>query len=257
MNKYIEKEVAIENSNLKEVWISSRYTLVRAGVFNYDPSIYSLIIPNPVKRICNGAFSRCEELTSVSLPDSLVSIGHWAFSRCPKLTSITIPQNVTEVGHGIFRGCRELTSVTVLGSVLPDFCMNKKLSTIKIGENLDIINLYAFENSFIGCNNIKTIIIDENNKYFDSRNNCNAIIHTSSDTLVLACNSTVIPEGIKHISAGAFKNCGRKKTLSLPESIESIKSLPDNVKKIIVPKGRKVEFKKKLPWKRGIILEEK
>lgn len=256
MNKYIEKEVAIGNGDLREIWISNHYTIIPA-IFRNNHDICSVIIPNSINRICNNAFSGCDELTSVSLPDSLCSIGQSAFSRCRKLESITIPQNVTDIGSNAFGGCWALKSVTILGSVLPDFNFCRKISTIIIGENLDIINLYAFDRSFAESKNIKSIIVDKNNKYYDSRNNCNAIIETKSDTLLLACNSTKIPEGIKHISSGAFWNCGRIKTLSLPGSLETIDRLPENVKKIIVPKGRKMEFKKKLPWTRGIELVEK
>lgn len=240
MNNFIEKEIVIENSNLKEVWISNRYVMVRAGIFNHDSSIYSIIIPEPVNRICNAAFSRCEELTSVSLPDSLCSIGSFAFGCCRKLKTITIPRNVKYIGGTAFAGCNELTCVKILGNVLPNFSRLKKMSSIIIGENLKEFSIESFSE----CKNIKTIVVDENNKTYDSRNNCNAIIETASDTLIYACNSTKIPEGIKHISAGAFENCGRKKTLALPGSLVTIESLPENVKKIIIPKGRKQEFKK-------------
>lgn len=253
MKNFIEKEIAIENSTLKEIWISDRYIMVRAGVFNCNSSISSIIVPNPVKRICNGAFACCEELTSVSLPDSLCSIGQVAFRNCRKLESITIPRNVTEIASNAFLGCRNLASVTILTSFLPDFGYCKFITSITIGENLLDYNPVAFA----GCKHIKTIVVDKNNSHFDSRNNCNAIIETESDTLLLACNSTKIPEGIKHISGRAFSYCGRIKKLSLPNSLETIEGLPENVTKIIVPKGRKQEFNKKLPRTRGIELIEK
>ena len=250
---FIEKEITIGNSTLKEIWISDRYVLVRDGFFNGDSSISSIIVPNPVKRICNGAFACCEELTSVSLPDSLCSIGHCAFRNCRKLESITIPRNVTEIASSAFVGCWNLSSVTILTSFLPEFRYCKFITSITIGENLLDFNPEAFA----GCKHIKTIVVDENNSHFDSRNNCNAIIETGSGTLLLACNSTKIPEGIKHISGRAFSYCGRIKKLSLPNSLETIEGLPENVTKIIVPKGRKQEFKKKLPRTRGIELIEK
>lgn len=275
MKNYIEKEVAIENSDLKEIWFSNKYTMIPDFLINRH-RIYSIIIPNPVKRICNNAFRGCSELYSVSLPDSLCSIGCGAFSwcgsltsitipesvtsigacaflRCSKLESITIPSNVSDIGCSAFVGCWDLKSVTILGGVIPDFGSCRKLSSITIGGNLKDLTSGSFGDS----KQIKSIVVDKNNKYLDSRDNCNAIIETSSDTLLFACNSTKIPEGIKHISRWAFGNCGRIKTLSLPGSLESIDGLPENVKKIIVPKGRKREFRKKLPRTRGIELVEK
>lgn len=243
MDKYIEKEIAIENCNLKEVWFSNRYSMIH-DILRFNREIYSVIIPDPVKRICNHAFSFCEELTSVSLPDSLCSIGNGAFCRCSKLKSITIPCNVKEIGGNVFRGCRELSSVTILSRIIPDFSYCKKISSIYIGENLEEFDKASFD----GCKNIKSIVVDKNNKFYDSRNNCNGIIETKSNTLIFACNTTKIPEGVKHIDSRAFWDCGRIKTLSLPSSLESIERLPENVNKIIVPKGRKREFERMLPW---------
>lgn len=299
MKDYIEKEIAIENSNLKEIWVTNRYKMIRAGVFENSSKIAAITVPNPVKRICNYAFSGCKELTtvnlpeslcfigcgafqgctklesitfppnlveisnnafwnccnltSISLPDSLRSIGYSAFRGCSKLEAITIPQNVEKVSGSAFFNCRNLKSVTVLGSFLPYFSGCYFISSITIGKNLQEFD----DEAFLECKHIKSIVVDENNPFYDSRNNCNALIETGSDTLLLACNSTKIPEGIKHISERAFSDCGRIKTLSLPSSLETIKRLPENVKKIIVPKGHKREFKKKLPWTKGIEIIEK
>lgn len=250
MNEYIEKEVAIENSNLKEVWFSNRYAMIHS-ILSGNQNVGSVIIPNPVKRICNGAFSRCEELTSVSLPDSLCSIGSCAFLRCRKLSSITIPRNVTELGSFIFGGCWNLTSVTILGSVLPDFSTCRKLSTIIIGENLKEFDV----NSFSSCKNIKTIVVDKNNQLYDSRDNCNAIIETKSNTLILGCNSSIIPNGIKSIREGAFTACGRMRNISLPESLEHIGSIPISIQKIHIPKGSMGKFRQLLPYRKKQLIE--
>lgn len=253
IERNIEKEIAIKNSNLKEVWISNRYVMVHAGAFCGDSTISSVIIPNSVNRICTNAFRQCKELTSVSLPDSQCYISCWAFGGCNKLESITLPRNLGGISENAFMYCKNLKSITILGSFLPVLIGCPNISSITIGENLKIFNPEAF----LGCKHIKSIIIDENNSLYDSRNNCNAIVETKSDTLLLACNATKIPEGIRHIHKRAFIDCGRIRTLSLPSSLESIESLPKNVKKIIVPKGRKLEFKKMLPRSRGILLVEK
>ncbi len=253
MKNYIEKELAIDNSTLKEIWLSNRYTMVPSGVLDSVSGIVSsIIVPYPVRRICNSAFRGCDELISVSLPDSLCSIGSAAFFGCSKLESITIPSNVSDISYSAFSQCWNLTSVTILGSVLPNFKSCRKISSITIGDNLKDFNIDSFSN----CKNIHTIIVDKKNKYYDSRENCNAIIETISDTLLFACNSTKIPEGIKHIKGPAFWNCGRIKTLSLPGSLETIDRLPENVKIIFVPIGRKQYFKKILPWTNGIELVE-
>lgn len=252
MKDYIEKEIAIENSSLKEVWISNRYVMVPAGVFNNSSSIASINIPNPVKRICNCAFRNCKELTTINLPDSLRSIGQCAFMDCRKLESITLPRNANEISSNAFLRCRNLKSVTIHGSNLPVFSGCRFISSITIGENLQVFD----SNAFLGCKHIKSIVVDENNTHYDSRNNCNAIIETSSNTLILGCNTSKIPDGVKHISKRAFADCGRMKNISLPNSLESIGSLPSSIQKIFIPKGTKDKFRQLLPRKKSKLIEK-
>lgn len=248
----IGKDVATNYKDLKEIRILNGITRIPVDSFKFHAAVSIVTLPDTIKYIYSGCFSYCRELETVNLPDSLLYIGSFAFAGCNKLSSIIIPHNVNYIGGGAFCYCRSLISVIILGSVLPLFQNCSKLSSIMIGENLQDFDL----NSFCECKNIKSIVVDTNNPIYDSRNDCNAIIESKSDTLLLACNSTIIPNGIKHISWRAFRECGRIRTLLLPESLETIDGLPDNVKKIIVPKGRKMEFKKKLPWTRGIELVE-
>lgn len=57
---------------------------------------------------------------------------------------------------------------------------------------------------FWGCNNLKSIVVSPNNNYYDSRNNCNAIIETKMNKLASACSTTVIPNSIDEIGDFAF-----------------------------------------------------
>ncbi len=76
----------------------------------------SIIIPNSVTTIGEGAFKECYNLTSITIPYSVTKIGKTAFFGCP-LTSITIPNSVTTIEEGAFSWCFGLTSVTIPYSV--------------------------------------------------------------------------------------------------------------------------------------------
>ena len=70
--------------------------------------------------------------------------------------------------------------------------------------------------------NLKTIEVDPSNTMYDSRTNCNAIIETSTNKLLLGCKNTVIPKDIKIIGESAFNHCDQFQFNSIPESVEKI-----------------------------------
>ena len=83
----------------------------------FDKSAASVVIPDGVTEIGNGAFSGCESLASVEIPPSVTGIGRLAFRGCASLSSVEIPSSVTEIGWSAFGGCKSLTSVEFSGTV--------------------------------------------------------------------------------------------------------------------------------------------
>ena len=73
-------------------------------------------------------------------------------------------------------------------------------------------------NVFTGCSSLESIIVDENNAVYDSRENCNAIIEKDSNRLVSGCNKTVIPDSVKSIG-GAFAGCSGLTSIVIPDEV--------------------------------------
>lgn len=161
-------------------------------------SLTSFTIPESVKSIGERSFGGCGSLTSITIPESVMSIGKGAFESSG-LTAITIPNNVTSIEENTFSFCESLTSINIPNSV-----MN--------------IGSYAFT----GCRNLAAIVVGSQNKNYDSRNDCNAIIETSSNTLIVGCKNTVIPDGVTTIGDDAFYVCDSLKSITLPNSVTSI-----------------------------------
>ncbi|MBQ2778911.1 MAG: leucine-rich repeat domain-containing protein, partial [Bacteroidaceae bacterium] len=65
-------------------------------------------------------------------------------------------------------------------------------------------------------------VVDEGNTIYDSRGNCNAIIKTASNTLILGCKNTIIPEGVTSIGESAFGGCDGLTSIEIPSSVTSI-----------------------------------
>ena len=70
--------------------------------------------------------------------------------------------------------------------------------------------------------NLTTIVVDEDNPYYDSRDNCNAVIDSQTNELIIGCQRTVIPAGITGIGVYAFYGRSSLKSITIPYSISYI-----------------------------------
>ena len=121
---------------------------------------------------------------------------------------VTIPDSVTYDGttylvtgisHAAFYGCSNLTSVSIPNTVI------------------------VIEGSvFSDCSGLTSIKVDSGNPKYDSRDNCNAIIETASNTLIAGCMTTVIPNSVTSIGERAFIGCSSLTSVTIPNSVISI-----------------------------------
>ena len=145
---------------------------------------------------------------SVSIPSTVTwngtqyfvtSIGSSAFTNCRGLTSVTIPNTVTSIAEIAFQGCSNMTSVTIPNSVT------------SIGNGV-----------FFYCSNLVSISVESGNTVYDSRDNCNAIIETNTNTLIIGCKTTAIPNSVTSIGYCAFCYCSDLTSITIPNSVTSI-----------------------------------
>lgn len=217
-----------------ELWSSNPLYFAHHLYLNGE-EIKDLVIPNDVTSIGSSAFWGCSGLTSVTIPSSLKEINDYAFAYCTGLTAIhisdleswikikfkealsnplvyahhlymngeeikdlIIPSNITSFGDFTFWGCSGLNSLTIHKDVT------------SIGNNV-----------FRECSGLDSIIVEEGNAMYDSRNDCNALVLSGSNTILLGCKNTVIPNSITKIGDFSFEKTDIT-SIIIPNSVTEI-----------------------------------
>lgn len=212
------------------------------------------VIPSTVKSIGESAFRGRAKLTSLGLHDAVEEIESFAYAGCTALKSAFIPAGVRYVGRGVFIRCENLKYINVdeknerydsrfdcdaiietQSATLRAGCSNTiipgNILTIYEyafeGINIESINIPASvttidERAIYNCALLGSITVDEKNSVYDSRDNCNAIIKTKTNELIVGCYNTVIPNGVKSIANYAFEEVGHLGDVIIPPSVTSI-----------------------------------
>ncbi len=218
--------------NLEEVKLPQTLKGIGDQVFEGCKRLKSIVIPKSVVKIGIAPFYLCYKLASISveegnpifdsrdncnaiietatntircashttvIPESVIAIGNSAYSGRLGLTSIEIPNWITSLESSAFYSCEALTSVT-------------------IPKGITTWDGYVFS----GCTNLGAIKVSSENPIFDSRDNCNAVIETASNTLLQGIYTTKIPNSVTKIASGAFYMVEKLTSIEIPSSITEI-----------------------------------
>ena len=248
-------------SSLTSVTLPNSIIHIGSWAFYSCSSLPSINIPNSVKSIGHNAFDACKSLTSITIPNSVTRIGGEAFCDCSSLTSVTIPDGVTHINSGTFKNCSSLTSITIPNSVTHienhAFMGCSSLTSITIPSSVTSIGGDAFYGTALyndpanwenGALYIDNCLIKVDNAYdgnFTIRANTRLIAdwafsdcsHLNRDPLFpypsmntnrksLACTSVTsvsIPNSVKIIGEGAFRDCSSLTSVTIPNSVTIIK----------------------------------
>ena len=199
----------------------------------YTANVCLYTFSNSVTRIGDDAFYCCTGLTNITIPDSVTSIGENAFLDCTGLISINVDDKNTV--YDSRKNCNAIietaTNTLIAGcknTVIPDDVTNigpyafyrQGITNIVIPKSVTSIGKSAFH----GCHKLVSINISDKNTVYDSRNNCNAIIETATNTLITGCKNATIPDNVTSIGVDAFYCCTDLTDIIIPDSVTSIGS---------------------------------
>ncbi len=237
---------AFELSGITSVTLGRGITAIESGTFRSCHNLEKVVLPDVLSKIDKYAFAHCENLKEAVIPSSVKYIGGAAFWGC-SLKDVILPPEPDFISKDAFTGCTlatkiarktsnpdfEMDGTTIrkyrgkdVNVVIPDgvtaikakaFKGKKKIESVVISSSVTALAASAFE----GCDSLTEITVDGGNKKYRSVNNC--VVDIKSKTLILGCNSSVMPEsGIEKIGNGAFYKCDKIERVIIPKGVKSV-----------------------------------
>lgn len=138
-------------------------TSIEKKSFIHNKNLKKVILGKNIVKLENSAFEDCTNLKEVILSKNLIMIGDKAFYNCKNLKSITIPKETLVIGNSAFMNCKKLNKVSFykkskLVSLGKNVFSNTAITKIVLPDNLTQIS----DNTFKGCNKLKTATISKN-----------------------------------------------------------------------------------------------
>lgn len=171
-------------------------------------NLESVIIENNIIYIGKRTFANCANLKTVKFNDNVKAefIYEYAFDNCSSLTEIILPDGNFEFENNVFNNCPLLT-------------------TVYFNENTLITD--NFNALFKDCKALTTFSVNENNKYYQAKENL--LLTKDGKTIVLAApnynyDSYEISKDIENIGSGAFSGIDTLTTLIINDNVKKVDS---------------------------------
>lgn len=226
----------------------------------------NVIVPSTVNSIPYNAFCGCSSITSIIIPKEVSHIGDHAFDNCFSLQEVIFEDGseilslgnnrlfastTDNIGEGLFYDCplktvylgRNLNYNVRKQAGYSPFYNIESLTSLSIGDSVNIINEHAFQN----CNNLGEVHVNSieswcNIQFKDYTSNplSYANLYINKEMIVdlvfpntvkyiksfsfygSKITSVVVPNNIESIGTYAFSKCNNLKNLTIGRNISSI-----------------------------------
>ncbi len=203
--------------------------------------ITEIVLPDSITFISDLAFSYCSNLKSINIPQNVTMVEQGVFDGCINLTNIDIADDATGIRadcglrstayfkdesnweNGVLYIGKHLISTE--NCTLESYSVKEGTRDIIFARgNIKNLSIPSSVTS-IACDYLDifdTIKVDSKNTVYDSRDNCNALIDTATDTMIYAGRNAKIPNTVKNIGSGAFYCHNELKNIIIPQNIVNI-----------------------------------
>lgn len=211
----IKKTVEVVRPRL----VADASSFLPSGSMEIPKSVAYKNVLYTVTSIGNGALAKAEGLTFVTIPSSVTNIGARAFEGCKNLESVVFPASQPVIGEGAFDDDPLLATVS-FGSDWHSIDFNLFASSASL-ESVTIPAKVNKISNLKGVKALKEIIVDVNNPAFSS---IDGLLYSKDGKALYSCpsgrNSDVeVASGTEKIINGAFKNCDKIKSITLPATV--------------------------------------
>ena len=171
------------------------------SLMEYTGNETTVMIPEGVTDIADGAFEGNRLITSVELPSTLKSIGERAFKGCSALNNVLLPTGLVYIGPNAFEDCDSLESIEIPAGVrvISNYAFYNcdSLKRVVLHEGLEVIG----DGSFVYSYMLTEIALPSTLTSIgaDAFIGMGANAHTE--------HSIVIPSGVSTIGQNAFDSC--------------------------------------------------
>ena len=210
------------SSHLRSIVLPERLKRIGNGALRGCSNLEDVIMPRGVHSLGEGAFAGCRRLEYITLPEGLQSIGNECFEDCEKLRAVTLPSSVTEIGDKAFKGAG------LQHIMLPDGLLSlgaEALAKTQI-TMLKIPSLTQIKDNYLGhMPKLQEITVDDGNRYYTHED---GVLYDNTGTVLLLYPAGrngvgVVPDDVENIGYRAFYGSNIT-DIDLPSSLQVISS---------------------------------
>ena len=237
-------------SSLESLFVPRSVIFIDSWAFHGNAGLSSIVVEEGnavydsrgncnaiIETATNKLFKGCK---TTRIPNDVVTIGETSFYDCTALTECVIPTSVTKIERCAFTGCTALVSIDIPNSInsIGEYAFIRSgLTSIFLPASVTFLGT----NPFRSCPDMISMTVDMDNPVFDSRDGCNAIVQTSTNTLVSGCKATIIPNTVTRIGTEAFSDCQGLTSIIIPRSVRVIGNMAfyscDTLASLTLPSG--------------------